>query len=102
MHTKKWKLNHFYNFIERFLLKDKDMNWPNLHENERNSSKQEFFTPAPVYSTICFGLGVIDPTRPMALLNFTFFGAISSMVRFRETNLMTLTSVGRSAHVSVP
>lgn len=24
------------------------------------------------------------------------------MVRFRETNLMTLTSVGRSAHVSVP
>lgn len=38
----------------------------------------------------------------MASVNFTFLGAISSMVRFRVTNLMTLTSVGRSAHVSVP
>lgn len=32
----------------------------------------------------------------------TFFGAISSMVRFLETNLMTLTSAGLSVHVSVP
>lgn len=61
------RANYFYNFIERFLLKDKDINWLlNLRENEVDSSKREFLRSLR-FSTICFGLGVIDPKRPMAL-----------------------------------
>lgn len=38
-----------YNYIERFLLKDKDMNWPNLHENETHQNKSLYTCSGLLY-----------------------------------------------------
>lgn len=64
--------------------------------------KIQILNSTPIH--ICFGLQVIDPRKLSDYQpspNNTFLGAISSIVRFLDTNLMTLTSAGRSAH-SVP